>query len=94
MQVEHHLAHIASSYYCSNFDSNTLGFSFDGAGDFTSVMAAKCEGMSIKIIKRASAPDSLGHFYSAMCQFIGFDGYGEEYKVMGLAPYGEDFFFG
>jgi carbamoyltransferase len=90
--VEHHLAHIASAYYCSPFDSLTAGFSFDASGDFVSAMAARCEGTKIEVLKRVHLPDSLGLFYSAACQFIGFDGFGEEYKVMGLAPYGEDRF--
>jgi len=88
--VEHHLAHIASAYYCSPFDTLTAGLSYDGSGDFASMMAARCEGTEIKILDRVCMPDSLGVFYTALCQFIGFDGFGEEYKVMGLAPYGED----
>jgi carbamoyltransferase len=90
--VEHHLAHIASAYYCSPFDSTTAGFSFDASGDFVSAMAARCEGTKIEVLKRVHLPDSLGFFYTAACQFIGFDGFGEEYKVMGLAPYGEDLY--
>jgi len=88
--VEHHLAHIASSYYCSPFDDLTAGFSYDASGDFASAMAASCEGTRIDIIDRVRLPDSLGFFYTSMCQFIGFDRFGEEYKVMGLAPYGND----
>ena len=88
--VEHHLAHIASSYYCSPFDRLTAGFSYDASGDFASAMAAKCEGTEIKVVDRVCLPDSLGFFYTALCQFIGFDAFGEEYKVMGLASYGED----
>jgi carbamoyltransferase len=88
--VEHHLAHIASAYYCSPFDGVTAGFSFDASGDFVSAMAARCEGPKIEVLKRIHLPESLGFFYTAACQFIGFDGFGEEYKVMGLAPYGED----
>lgn len=88
--VEHHLAHIASAYYCSPFDGVTAGFSFDASGDFVSAMAARCEGTKIEVLDRVHLPDSLGFFYTAACQFIGFDGFGEEYKVMGLAPYGED----
>jgi len=88
--VEHHLAHIASSYYCSPFDDLTAGFSYDASGDFASAMAASCEGSRINIIDRVRLPDSLGFFYTSMCQFIGFDRFGEEYKVMGLAPYGND----
>lgn len=87
--VEHHLAHIASAYYLSPFDS-AAGLSYDGSGDFASAMAARCEGTKIEILDRVAVPNSLGHYYTAMCQFIGFDLFGEEYKVMGLAPYGED----
>ncbi len=90
--IEHHLAHIASAYFLSPFDGVTAGFSYDGSGDFASAMAAKCEGNKIEIIDRVRLPSSLGHFYSSMCQFIGFDLFGEEYKVMGLAPYGNDEF--
>ncbi len=89
--VEHHVAHIASAYYCSPFD-NAAGFSMDGSGDFVSGMAARCDGTRIDVLDRVPLPASLGHFYTAMCQFIGFDLFGEEYKVMGLAPYGEDRF--
>ena len=88
--VEHHLAHIASAYYTSPFESRTAGFSYDASGDFVSAMAAGCEGNEIRILDRVTLPDSLGFFYTAICQFIGFDEFGEEYKVMGLAPYGED----
>ena len=88
--VEHHLAHIASAYYLSPFDGLTAGFSYDASGDFLSAMAARCEGTRIEVLGRVPLPDSLGFFYSALCQFIGFDQFGEEYKVMGLAPYGED----
>jgi carbamoyltransferase len=88
--VEHHLSHIASAYYVSPFDGLTAGFSYDASGDFCSAMAARCEGTKIDILDRVLLPDSLGFFYTALCQYIGFDGFGEEYKVMGLAPYGED----
>lgn len=90
--VEHHLAHIASAYYTSPFDGLTAGFSYDASGDFVSAMAARCEGTRIDVLGRVALPDSLGFFYTALCQFIGFDRFGEEYKVMGLAPYGEDRF--
>jgi carbamoyltransferase len=88
--IEHHLAHIASAYYLSPFDSLTAGFSYDASGDFASMMAARCEGQRIEVLDRVTLPHSLGFFYTALCQFIGFDEFGEEYKVMGLAPYGED----
>ncbi|MEW6037063.1 MAG: carbamoyltransferase C-terminal domain-containing protein [Pseudomonadota bacterium] len=88
--VEHHLAHISSAYYLSPFEEVTAGFSFDGSGDFVSAMAARCEGNRIEVLQKVNVPNSLGYFYTAICQFIGFDLFGEEYKVMGLAPYGED----
>ena len=88
-KVEHHLSHICSSYYCSDFEGSSAGMSFDGSGDNVSLMMARCEGNNIQILDKIFFPNSLGHFYTALCQFIGFDRYGEEYKVMGLAPYGE-----
>ncbi len=90
VNVEHHLAHIASAYYLSPFDGMAAGLSYDASGDFASAMAARCEGNRIEILDRVTLPDSLGFFYTALCQFIGFDQFGEEYKVMGLAPYGDD----
>jgi carbamoyltransferase len=87
-RVEHHLAHIASSYYASDFDE-AAGFSYDGAGDFTSAMFARCRDNQIEVLDRVHVPDSLGFFYTALCQFIGFTRFGEEYKVMGLAAYGQ-----
>lgn len=90
--IEHHLAHIASSYYLSPYDKETTAISYDSSGDFVSMMIAKCEGNNIKINKRVFLPDSLGFFYTSICQYIGFKNFGEEYKVMGLAAYGEDNF--
>ncbi|MEM6558634.1 MAG: carbamoyltransferase C-terminal domain-containing protein [Myxococcota bacterium] len=90
--VEHHLAHVSSAYYCSPFEELTAGFSYDASGDFVSLMAARCEGDRIDVLDRVPLPSSLGFFYTALCQFIGFDGFGEEYKVMGLAPYGRDLY--
>ncbi len=86
-QVEHHRAHIASAFYCSSFDRAT-GISVDGAGDFATSMVARCEGNRLSVVRRYLWPHSLGVFYTAVCQFIGFDRFGEEYKVMGLAAYG------
>src|SRR6185436_5532433 len=76
-RVEHHLAHIASSFYSSDFE-RAAGFSYDAAGDFTSAMYARCEGNRIEVLDRVFMPDSLGVFYTALCQFIGFDRFGEE----------------
>lgn len=87
--IEHHLSHVASAYYWSGFDKATA-VTIDGAGDFCTIMIAKCEGGKIEVIERSHPPHSLGVFYSSLCSFIGFNRYGEEYKVMGLAAYGKD----
>jgi carbamoyltransferase len=89
--IEHHLSHLASSYYCSDFE-DAAGFSYDGSGDNVSGMYAKCSGNKIEIIKKIYMPHSLGSFYTAICQFIGFDQFGEEYKVMGLGAFGKPVF--
>ncbi len=86
--VEHHLAHIASSYFGSGFE-RAAAVSIDGSGDWCSVMIAKCEGKDIQVLHRTHPPHSLGIFYTALCGLIGFNKFGEEYKVMGLAAYGE-----
>ena len=89
--LEHHIAHIASAYYCSPWDK-AAGFSYDGSGDFVSTMMARCEGNHIEVLDRVFLPDSLGSFYTMICEFIGFPQYGDEGKVMGLAPYGKETF--
>jgi len=89
--VEHHIAHIASAYYCSPWEK-AAGFSYDGSGDFVSTMMARCEGNNIHILDRVFLPHSLGSFYTMICEFIGYKKYGDEGKVMGLAPYGKDTF--
>jgi carbamoyltransferase len=90
-RVEHHLAHIASAYYCSPWEK-AAGFSYDGSGDFVSTMMAECEGNKIKVFERVFLPHSLGTFYTMICEFIGYKKYGDEGKVMGLAPYGKDIY--
>ena len=92
-KVEHHLAHIASAYYLSKFQNTTAAFSYDGSGDAVSIMLAECKDTKIKVLERVFLPKSLGHFYSAVCNYIGFEKFGEEYKVMGLSAYGEDKYF-
>jgi carbamoyltransferase len=87
--LEHHIAHIASAYYCSPWE-RAAGFSYDGSGDFVSTMMARCEGNEIGILDRVFLPHSLGSFYTMICEFIGYSKYGDEGKVMGLAPYGKD----
>jgi carbamoyltransferase len=86
-QVEHHLAHVASAFYCSPFERAT-GITADGAGDFATSMVATCEGTRIAVERRSLWPHSPGVFYTGVCQIIGFDKFGEEYKVMGLSAYG------
>jgi carbamoyltransferase len=87
--LEHHIAHIASAYYCSPWEK-AAGFSYDGSGDFVSTMMARCEGNDIEVLDRVFLPHSLGTFYTMICEFIGYKKYGDEGKVMGLAPYGKD----
>ncbi|HEY6071712.1 MAG TPA: carbamoyltransferase C-terminal domain-containing protein [Chthoniobacterales bacterium] len=86
--VEHHLAHLASAFLVSGYNEAAC-LSVDGFGDFTSTAFGFGEGANVKIDNRIFFPHSLGVFYSALTQFLGFPHYGDEYKVMGLAPYGE-----
>jgi carbamoyltransferase len=90
-QVEHHLAHLASAFLVSGFEEAAC-ISIDGFGDFASTAMGFGQGDEIKIDNRVYFPHSLGIFYSALTQFLGFPNYGDEYKVMGLAPYGEPSF--
>src|SRR6266851_6535221 len=87
--LEHHIAHIASAYYCSPWEK-AAGFSYDGSGDFVSTMMARCEGNEIEVLDRVFLPHSLGSLYTMICEFIGYSQYGDEGKVMGLAPYGKE----
>src|SRR6202023_2147853 len=89
--VEHHLAHLASAFLVSGFDEAAC-LSIDGFGDFASTAFGFGSGSEVRIDNRVYFPHSLGIFYSALTQFIGFPHYGDEYKVMGLAPYGEPTF--
>jgi carbamoyltransferase len=86
--VEHHLSHIASSFYVSPFDKAAV-MSIDGFGDMVSAMWGIGEGPRLDIRGEVGYPHSLGVFYTAITQFLGFNKYGDEYKVMGLASYGE-----
>ncbi|MEO6192753.1 MAG: carbamoyltransferase C-terminal domain-containing protein [Thermoanaerobaculia bacterium] len=89
--VEHHLAHVASAFYCSPFEE-AMCLTVDGFGDFVSTMTAVGRGGGIEVLDRVHFPHSLGLFYTAVTQFLGFPGFGDEYKVMGLAAYGEAVF--
>ncbi|MBP9665535.1 MAG: hypothetical protein KBD94_13035 [Pyrinomonadaceae bacterium] len=87
--IEHHLAHTASAYFASEWD-HAAGITIDGSGDFVSCLMSECVGDEIRPLKRVFVPHSLGTLYTAVCQFIGYPKYGDEGKVMGLAPLGED----
>lgn len=86
--VEHHVAHMASAYFVSPFRAATV-VSVDGFGDFASTAWGTGENDRIDVEGRIYFPHSLGIFYLTLTQFLGFPNYGDEYKVMGLAPYGE-----
>ncbi len=85
--IEHHRAHLASAFYVSPFERAAL-LSIDGFGDFISTMWARGEGKSIEILGQVEYPHSSGIVYTATTQFLGFPHYGDEGKIMGLAPYG------
>ena len=86
--IEHHRAHLASSFYVSPFNRAAL-LSIDGFGDFISTMWGAGDGNSIEVMGRVEFPHSTGIVYTATTQFLGFPRYGDEGKVMGLAPYGK-----
>jgi len=86
--VEHHRAHLASAFFCSPFEEAAV-VSIDGFGDFSSVMWGMGRGNHIQVKGAVRFPHSLGIFYTAFTQFLGFPKYGDEYKMMGLAAYGE-----
>jgi carbamoyltransferase len=86
--VEHHRAHLASAFFASPFEEAAI-ISIDGFGDFSSVMWGVGKGNQIEVRGSVSFPHSLGIFYTAFTQFLGFPKYGDEYKMMGLSAYGE-----
>ncbi len=87
-EIEHHLAHLSSAFHVSPFDEAVV-VSVDGFGDFASAAwGVGCNG-KIKVDNKVYFPHSLGIFYQALTQWLGFPHYGDEYKVMGLAPYGQ-----
>jgi carbamoyltransferase len=85
--IEHHRSHLASAFFASPFDEAAI-LSIDGSGDFTTTMMARGKENKINVIDSVDFPVSCGLFYTAFTQFLGFPNYGDEYKVMGLAPYG------
>ena len=88
INIEHHRAHLASSFFVSPFDEAAV-VSIDGFGDFVSTMLGIGKGNKIKILDLVEFPHSLGIFYTALTQFLGFWNYGDEYKVMGLSAFGQ-----
>ncbi len=89
--VHHHEAHLASAFYVSGYD-DAAACSVDGFGDFVSTMTAAGRGTGMDILRQVYFPHSLGLFYLAFTQFLGFPKYGDEYKVMGLSAYGSPVF--
>ena len=87
-RVEHHRAHMASSFFVSPFEQAAV-LSIDGFGDFVSTMWGRGCGNTIHVDDWVEFPHSMGVLYTAITQYLGFPKYGDEFKVMGLAPYGE-----
>lgn len=86
--VEHHRSHMASAFFCSPFEEAAV-LSMDGFGDFASAMWAVGRGNRLEVKGSVLFPHSLGLFYTAFTQFLGFPSYGDEYKMMGLSAYGD-----
>jgi carbamoyltransferase len=86
--IEHHRSHLASAFFACPFEEAAC-ISIDGSGDFTTTMTGIGKGNSIEILSSLDFPHSLGIFYTAFTQLLGFPHYGDEYKVMGMAPYGQ-----
>jgi carbamoyltransferase len=85
---DHHLSHLASSFYYSPF-KKSVNLSVDGFGDFASCSWGSAKNNVLKIDNKIFFPHSLGIFYQALTQYLGFKNYGDEYKVMGLSSYGK-----
>lgn len=90
-RVEHHTAHLASAFFVSPNDQAAV-LSADGLGDFASSMSALGQGPKMRILSEVAFPHSLGMYYTALTQYLGFWKFGDEYKVMGLAAYGQPAF--
>lgn len=86
--IEHHRSHLASAFFASPFQEAAV-LSIDGSGDFSTTMLAVGRGNQLQVLDSVNFPVSVGMFYTAFTQFLGFPHYGDEYKVMGLAPYGQ-----
>jgi carbamoyltransferase len=91
--VDHHVAHAASAFFVSPFEESAV-FTFDGAGESTTVLFARGRAGTLEVLRRIKLPHSLGQFYSAATNYLGFDMFaGDEYKVMGMAGWGEPRFY-
>jgi carbamoyltransferase len=90
-RIEHHRAHLGSAFFVSPFEQ-AAALSADGLGDFASTMWATGRGSKLDIHGAVAFPHSLGMFYTALTQYLGFWKFGDEYKVMGLAGYGQPAF--
>jgi carbamoyltransferase len=94
-RIEHHQTHVAAGFLISPYEESAV-LSVDGMGDFTSTLTAHARGNDWQELRRVYYPHSIGFLYTAITMYLGFPYYGDEYKVMGLAPYGEpefaDFF--
>jgi carbamoyltransferase len=87
--VEHHLAHAASAYHCAGFTEKTAILGIDGKGEYATTFFGYGENGKIHKIKEFYDPDSLGGLYGAITEYLGFEMLDGEYKVMGMAPYGD-----
>ena len=85
---EHHLSHAASAFYPSNFNDAAI-VTADGVGEFSTTTISHGVSENITIKEKIDYPDSLGLLYSAFTYYLGFKVNSDEYKVMGLAPYGK-----
>jgi len=85
--IEHHRSHMASAFFASPFEESAV-LSIDAFGDFTSTMLGKGTGNKINVESQVNFPHSVGAFYTAFTQYLGFNHFGDEYKLMGLSPYG------
>lgn len=90
LNVDHHICHLLISYFSSNYKNSNL-LSIDGFGDFASIYYGIFKNNKLSIKKKTIFPNSLGIFYQAITQLLGFKDYGDEYKVMGMSAYGKNY---
>ena len=89
--IQHHYSHAASAYYCSPFEESSI-ITVDGVGEFSTTTIGYGKNKNLSLIKSIDFPNSLGLFYSAFTNYLGFKVNTGEYKLMGLAPYGNPIF--